>query len=519
MTIQITAFYMWLPVCREAACKKILFFTGEKKINEIDIRLGGADADFYACWDVSSYIGQEMEMVMDGDEEDTEHLENISCHSDRPQYLYPFRPKIHFAPDVGWHNDPNGLIYKDGLYHLYYQWNPYGVEWGNMHWGHSVSRDLLHWENRGAVLCPNETGTVYSGCAFCDRENRAGFGRNAILYYYTAAGGKNEWSKSQGNLFTQRLAWSDDEGETLHHSDRFRMEHIVDENRDPKVFYHAPTERYIMLLYLYENEFAIYRSDNLLDWKETQRLSFPGMWECPDLFELEVKGENEKKWVFWSADGYYVIGNFDGQTFTADSDVQMAYCSRIPYAAQSFSGIEGKTISVAWLRLQNTRGNYCGLMSIPAELSLRKKDAGYQMCFTPVTERMANRKRILSLTDYTGHLLIPCEWTPHQIDMEWERNCTGETRLQIQNVEMVLDFTEGRLIFRDLSDNTETVHVPIEREETGNLSVIIDQEAVEFFGNDGTIYGVVEVEENALGNSVSLKTKTCGMRMCAYAYQ
>ena len=538
MIIKITASYMWLPVKREAACRKLHFYIGNEKVNEIDICLDGTDCEFYACWDVSAYIGQSMEVRIDG--LDTETLDNIFCYPERPQNVYPFRPKIHFAPEVGWHNDPNGLVYQDGVYHLYYQWNPYGVEWGNMHWGHAVSRDLLHWENRGLAMSPDETGTVYSGCAICDKDGVAGLGKNVLLYYYTAAGGRNEWSRNAGNLFTQRLAWSDDGGETLQTTDRFRMENIINENRDPKVFYHAPTRAYIMVLYLDENEFAIYRSDNLLDWEEMQRFGFPGMWECPDLFELKVEKdrkekleesgqtesqkeaekqtEAEYKWVFWSADGYYVIGDFDGYKFTAQSEVQSAYCSKIPYAAQSFSGIDGRTISVAWLRLKNTRGNYCGQMSIPAELSLKKIGNGYRICFAPVSNQMAEH-RLICESGSTSRMRIPCDGKPLQLDLAWKANRTGRISMDIQNVEMIVDFETARLIFRDSSNGRESVNTAIEKAENGNISLILDQETIEFFADDGTIYGVVETGENVLGQSVFLQVEATDVDVSAYTLQ
>ena len=155
-----------------------------------------------------------------------------------------------------------------------------------MHWGHAVSKDMIRWEHCPVVLKPDETGTAYSGCAIQDKNNLAGFGKDALLYYYTAAGGRNEWSRSRGNLFTQRLAYSLDNGQTLKVSDKFKIEHIVNENRDPKVFYHEPTKAYIQVLYLDENEFVLYRSEDLLEWKEIQRLDFHGMWECLSLIHI-----------------------------------------------------------------------------------------------------------------------------------------------------------------------------------------------------------------------------------------
>ena len=496
MKIKITEPYIWLPVDNRREEKKIHFYIDGKKIEEIDIRLGGTDCDFYACCDVSSYLNKTLEIVGHG----AEHmLDGIFCWPEKPQHVYPFRPQLHFAPEVGWHNDPNGLIYANGVYHLYYQWNPYGVGWGNMHWGHAVSKDMIRWEHCPVVLKPDETGTAYSGCAIQDKNNLAGFGKDALLYYYTAAGGRNEWSRSRGNLFTQRLAYSLDNGQTLKVSDKFKIEHIVNENRDPKVFYHEPTKAYIQVLYLDENEFVLYRSEDLLEWKEIQRLDFHGMWECPDLFELNVINEdNKKKWVFWSADGYYVIGEFDGYTFKAESSVQNAYSSKLPYAAQSFSGIEGRVVNTAWLRLKNVRGHYCGLMSIPTELALKKTDKGYRMCFRPVRELESYRGKENSFETNPEVIQLKLQGNPVRIDFSWDAPEEGRTKAVIQNIEMTADFNSGCLRFQDRSTGEEISYITLRKGEKTKLSLIIDQEVIEFFGNDGTIYGMAETEENVL---------------------
>lgn len=158
MRLHISAPYLWLPVEKTNPQVKLHFYLDGKKVQEVDIRLGKPGRGFYACADVSAWIGKEL--AMEGDVQ-AELMEGIFCYEEKAQHVYPFRPKLHFAPEFGWNNDPNGLVYADGWYHLYYQANPYDVEWGNMHWGHAVSRDLLHWEHRPAVLAPDEYGTVF----------------------------------------------------------------------------------------------------------------------------------------------------------------------------------------------------------------------------------------------------------------------------------------------------------------------------------------------------------------------
>ena len=206
MTLKIGKPYIWLPVSKNAPETKLHFFIEGKKVQEIDIHLGKTDCEFYGCWDASAFVGKEIQI----EGADKELLEGIFCYEKPYENVYPYRPKLHFAPVTGWHNDPNGMIYADGFYHLYYQWNPYGTGWGNMHWGHVKSKDMYHWEQEGMAMAPDEKGTVYSGCAIQDKDNLTGCGKDALLFYYTAAGGRNQWSEDAGNLFTQRLAFSVD---------------------------------------------------------------------------------------------------------------------------------------------------------------------------------------------------------------------------------------------------------------------------------------------------------------------
>lgn len=524
MVLYISAPYLWLPVSKNSPIVKLHFYNNGEKFQEIDIALGGANKDFDTNMDVSAYVGQEIEFVIEGSVAE-EALRHITCHSERVSNAYPFRPKLHFAPEIGWHNDPNGLIFADGVYHMYYQWNPYGVVWGNMHWGHAVSKDLLIWEHRPCALAPDEYGTVYSGCGWQDKENVAGFGKDALLFYYTAAGGSNEWSKAAGNLHTQRLAVSTDSGESLKRvedmaiqdGERLQagtgavLEHIKGENRDPKVFYHEESCGYIMVLYLDGNEFAVFRSEDLMHWQETQRFAQEGMWECPDLFELSVENtDDEKKWVFWSADGYYVVGDFDGYRFTPQSGVQSAYTTKLPYAAQTYAGVKDRVISVAWLRLENDRGNYRGVMALPAELGLRKLDEGYQICFQPVKEIQNIREMVgnIELSNERNSTEVVFAGEALEVDLTWEAPKGGQTKLFAGETELMVDFEENKLFYGAVEQELDLCG-----EQLLNLKVLIDQEVIEFYGNDGTIYGAIEVEENLLGKSLRVENSTKLLRV------
>ncbi len=501
MLLFISRPYLWLPIDKEKPEVKLHFYKNSEKFQEIDIHLGGTDGDFYVSMDVSKYLGQDIEIKSECSKE---LLEGIFCYGEKAQNVYPFRPKLHFSPPVGWHNDPNGLIYANGLYHLYYQWNPYGVVWGNMHWGHAVSKNLLSWKHMPLAKEPNRYGTAYSGCAWMDKENLLGYGKDALLFYYTAAGGRNQWSKEVGNQFTQRLAVSVDGGVTLVDRDGVLIEHIVGENRDPKVFYHKESNGYIMLLYLDGYTFAIYRSNDLIHWHETQRFSFQLMWECPDLFELSVENEEEKKWVFWSADGYYVVGQFDGYSFTAESEVSLAYATKLPYAAQSYAGVEDRVISQAWMRMDYDRGHYRGLMSLPMELSLVKKNNIYKMRFSPVRE-LDSFRQSSKIVEQKETEISFCG-VPTEISVKWIPSKEGQTKFALGNVRINIDFSKEIIEIFEVSSHSEIAHIQFDTQVSFDLRLIIDQEVIEFLGDDGIIYAIVETEENILNKTLKISS-------------
>lgn len=497
MKIEITAPYLWLPVKKDEEEIRIHIYVGDKKIREFDICLGNPRCDFYAYIDVEQYMGEELEIAADVVKE---KLNNIFCYKEKPQNVYPFRPQLHFAPPVGWNNDPNGLVYQDGVYHLYYQWNPFGVEWGNMQWGHAVSKNLIHWEHKKEALVPNETGQMYSGCAIVDEKNKLGYGKNSLLFYYTAAGGMNDWSKEAGNTFTQRVAYSTDGGENLQFSDKFLMENIERENRDPKIFYHEESGAYIMSLYLDECEFGIYRSTDLIHWEKTQKLEFDDMWECPDLFKVSViNEENVEKWIFWSADGYYVVGEFDGHQFKAESKVKKAYIGALPYAAQTYANVKDRVISVPWIRILNDWGNYRGLMAIPQELSLKKVGDEYIMRIKPVRELEQIEQRRVELEDAKEGFSFHLEGKAMKLSLKWGQEDKKKACIYLKNIIVYIDFKKGMISLEQMSKNTPEMIGYFDNTQEFDLDLVIDQEVIEFYGEDGIVYGAMETDENILG--------------------
>ena len=290
-----------------------------------------------------------------------------------------YRPLYHHTPLYGWMNDANGLVYKDGEYHLFYQYNPYGSMWGNMHWGHSVSKDLVHWEHLEPALARDTLGHIFSGSSVVDDANTAGYGAGAIVAFYTSASDKN------GQI--QCMAYSTDNGRTFTKYEKNPVLTPFDglkDFRDPKVFWHEETKSYIMILWVDGNEFAILRSTDLEKWNISQRFELTDGFECPDLICLT--DETGKHWFVTTADGYYYPGEFDGYSFNWSGKRYCLYMNKVPYAAQTYSNTDGRVIFVPWLRLEFKGRKYTGAMGIPRELGLIKIDNEYRITLKPVQE-------------------------------------------------------------------------------------------------------------------------------------
>lgn len=309
-----------------------------------------------------------------------------------PLYEERHRPQFHFTARKNWINDPNGLVYFAGEYHLFFQHNPTGIEWGNMTWGHAVSPDLVHWEQLDHALYPDSLGTIFSGSAVIDWQNTAGFQTGdepAMIAIYTSAGGQSP--ESAGKLFTQSIAYSNDRGRTwTKYAGNPVLDWIIGGNRDPKVVWHEPTRRWIMALYMDGEQFALFASPDLRLWSHLQDVILPETTEVPDFFELPVDGVDDTRWVYWGANGRYLLGTFDGHQFTTTSGPHKAEFGGNYYAAQSWSDvpdIDGRRLQIGWL----TGGSYPRMpfnqqLSVPRELRLRRTEDGIRLFSLPVRE-------------------------------------------------------------------------------------------------------------------------------------
>lgn len=404
-----------------------------------------------------------------------------------PKYVSA-RPKLHFVSCSGWINDPNGLVYKDGVYHMYFQYNPFDTKWQNMSWGHAVSRDLLHWEQKDSVLFPTEDAYIFSGSGIVNDRSLLNLPENALLFFYTYAPRERDVTP-----FTQKIAYSIDGGYSLHTLNGDCIPAMSVENRDPKVFYHDESKAYICVLWLEKNIYCILRSTDFTDWKEVQRLSMPPAWECPDLFRLKCTQTAEDKWVFWSADGYYLVGNFDGYTFKEEQEIQKAYLTDLPYAAQTFSGIRNEVISIAWLRMKNLGEPYRGAMSLPRSLCLVKKsDGNYYVSHKTVSQyESVVRKCCPDRMEFKGF----CDWKsdsekkePYDITVESLKDvsilniCIGETS--------VFSYDSGK-------ENALICGADVRASDVNTIRIIIDGNIAELTNDDYTYIAYTEIVSDA----------------------
>ena len=352
--------YILLPVEEEEGYAHIRVIKDNQVVKEFNCKLAINKTDYNVPLDVSEYGGEVLlDIQFSGDKRSIGLINNFVCWKDikatnvfDSKNREKFRSIYHHTPVYGWMNDPNGMFYKDGVWHLYYQYNPYGSQWENMTWAHSTSTDLIHWKNHGEVIQPDALGTIFSGSSVVDKENTAGFGKDAVVAFYTSAGAAQ----------TQSIAYSTDNGETFKkYVNNPILTSDVPDFRDPNVFWNEEVKQWILILAAGQ-QMNIYSSKNLKDWKYESSFgegygNHGGVWECPDLLKM---GD---KWVlicninpggpFGGSATQYFVGSFDGHKFTCESKPEvtkwMDY-GKDHYATVSFSNApDGRIVVLPWM--------------------------------------------------------------------------------------------------------------------------------------------------------------------------
>ena len=488
--------YINLPVKNDAEKRLMRFLVDGRRVREFEIELAEGEPDLWVFADVSDYGGQQLTIEAEGMDADAEALQAIEQSDDikggKELYAEELRPQFHFSSRRGWINDPNGLMYYDGEYHLFYQHNPYGWRWGNMHWGHAVSRDLVHWEEQPDALYPDEQGTMFSGSGVVDNGNTAGFRtgeEEALVCVYTAAGGTSAMSNDQP--FTQAIAYSNDRGMTWSkYVSNPVLGHVAGRNRDPKVIWHEPTRKWVMALFLDQNAYALYSSPDLKDWTKTCDLELPGCGECPDMFELPVDGNAANtRWVFWGANGSYLLGSFDGEVFEPEGELQRFDWGGNSYAAQSWSDIpaeDGRRIQIAWGRVELPGMPFNQQMTFPCELTLRKTGDGVLLHAEPVKEIEALHAVTHSWRSEELEpgldLLSGTEGELFDLRAEIEVGDAEALELVVRGVPIVYDVKGQSLSCQQAKANLKPADGKL------RLQVLVDRTFVEVFGNGGRVY-------------------------------
>lgn len=397
LSLKINNRYLNIPISHRQDRKRLTFAAKGEDTMSVVVRIAEDTPDYWVFKDVTRYRGKTLELNYEGGGKALKSIvQSDSIFGASAMYKEENRPQFHFTSRRGWINDPNGLVYHNGLYHLYYQHNPYEREWENMTWGHATSPDILHWTEHDDVLFPDRLGTMYSGSAVFDELNTSGFGTKKnppLVYAYTADRSERE---------VQCIAYSLDGGMTL-----MKYEHnpVIDsydkwqthDTRDPRLFWYAPGKHWVMVLNERDGH-SIYTSSNLREW--TYRSHVTGFWECPDLFELPVDGNPENtRWVMYGASNTYMIGTFDGKTFVPQGG-KYRFCTGSIYAAQTISHApDGRRIQIGWGRISHPGMPFNGMMLLPTELTLRTTRDGIRMVSNPVAEVQSLLQPVFSCDD------------------------------------------------------------------------------------------------------------------------
>lgn len=528
-TIKIEKRYLHMPIRRGAPEALVRIFGEGKLIRELVVELDSKNPDFWAHSDMGVFTGDAVTLTAEaaptssdggtGEPIDADGLAAVIQSDDLPSdgnnYRETLRPQYHFSSLRGWNNDPNGLLYYSGTYHLFYQHNPCGWKWGNMHWGHAISTDLVHWKETGDVLYPDEMGTMYSGSGIVDHCDTSGFqtgDHKPLVCVYTAAGGTSSWSKAA--KFAQCLAYSADGGQTWR---KFAgnpvVAHIEASNRDPKVIWHVPTEHWIMAIYLDNNRYTLFSSPDLKSWERITDIEVPGATECPDIFELPVDGDKRNtRWIFWGASGNYLVGDFDGRTFALETGPHR-FQYGTAYAAQTWSDIpdeDGRRIQIAWLRGDKAGMPFNQQMTFPCELQLRTTPEGIRMFSEPVTEiekLCAQRHELEDQTIHAGQTNRLGEFGELvDVSMQFSINAVGKNDvfgLRINGTELQVDSDSGNLVCGEASIKAAI------RNNSITLRVLADRSSLECFVDSGASTIAVNTDPTPGMKGIEIYSENC----------
>lgn len=517
--------FLLLPVQDDAPEGKVnIVVNNEGQLAQsMNIRLARERVDSYVPLDLSAYVNQKVSIDIAGMPSSSLCWKELKMSDSFDMTNKEmFRPVYHHTPVYGWMNDPNGMFYKDGVYHLYFQYNPYGSVWGNMHWGHSTSTDLMHWNFEGCAIVPDAWGTIFSGSCVVDHNNTAGFGKGAVVAFYTSAKA-TPW----GDVQSQSMAYSLDNGKTF---TKYEGNPILTSSekdfRDPKVFWYAPGKHWVMMLAVGQH-MEIYSSVNLKEWKKESEFgamqgAHGGVWECPDLVEIPVEGTREKKWVlicnlnpggpFGGSAAQYFVGSFDGKKFVNESPTQTKWMDwgKDNYATVTWNNApDGRCIALGWMSNWQYANNvptrqYRSANTLARDLTLYREGQELYLKSTPSVEVKKARGKKVSIPSFRVS-------EKHEIVNLFEDNQGAyEVEILIQNAgaskiafcllndkgekvsmyydlnrkQFVMDRSESGTV--DFSKDFPAVTVaPANVDKELTLRLFVDRSSIEAFGEDG----------------------------------
>lgn len=374
--------YLKVPVRRDAEEIRIYFYNKDVLLRDVIACVDFENPDYVAYYDMKTFLGMDITVSCSaGELETSDHMKYDESDDVRPEF--------HFSAKTGWLNDPNGMIFYEGKYHLFYQYNPVGTARGSHHWGHAVSEDLRTWKDLDIALFPDDMGTMFSGCAIEDKDNILGMKENKhnpLVLFYTASGDSCS-ETAKGQPFTQCMAVSTDGGYNfIKYKNNPIIGELAERTRDPNVVYDEENKIFIMALFIESegnNNYGFFKSKNLVNWTKISEFVIPGERVCPDIFKLSDNGK--LRWVFCGGNNFYVTADLDLEKGLVNVSKPQKFGYGGMYAAQTFNNSE-KIIRIAWSRLsKNGLGFweksdklptkiYSQFMSIPAKISLHDGD-------------------------------------------------------------------------------------------------------------------------------------------------
>ena len=493
--------YLLLPVEEKEEHAHIRVVRNNQLVKTINCRLAVNNVDYFVPYEIGE--GELFDITFNGNMRSTGAINDFTCWK-RMTYSDTFdtknvekhRPLYHHTPQYGWMNDPNGMFYKDGVWHLCYQFNPYGSQWENLSWGHSTSTDLINWKAEPTALEPDALGMMFSGCCVVDKNNTAGFGKDAIVALYTTAGARQ----------TQSLAYSTDGGKTFtKYADNPIITSNVPDFRDPHVFCNAEAGFWNMILAAGQ-QMSIYSSKDLKEWKHESDFgaeygNHVGVWECPDLMKMNVKGTNKDKWMlicninpggpFGGSATQYFIGQFDGHKFTCEdepSETKWMDYGKDHYATITFDNApEGRHVGIAWMSNwqyanQVPTKQYRSANSIVRDFGLFEYKGETYCSITPAKEMLAARGARVSQPTEACEIVVTVKGDAQII----LRNAKGErVVMTYDDEEETFDMDRRRSGNSSFSDAFPVATSSPTYGKVRQLRIFVDRCSVEAFDGDG----------------------------------